>query len=55
MKDRHVRYCEIEATLGISSISIYKILYEYLAVKKIYFRWIPHNLKNAQKDARVDW
>ena len=32
MQDRHVTYCEIEATLGISSTSIYKILHEYLAV-----------------------
>ena len=55
MQDRHVTYCEIEATLGISSTSIYKILHEHLAVKKIYFRSIPHNLPKAQKGARVDW
>ena len=35
MQDLHVTYCEIKATLGISSISIYKILHEHLAVKKI--------------------
>ena len=55
MQDRHVTYCEIEATLGISSTSIYKILHGHLAVKKIYSRWIPHNLTKAQKDKRVDW
>ena len=44
MKDRHVTYCEIEATLGISSTSIYKILHGHLAVKKICYRWILHNL-----------
>ena len=44
IQDRHVTYCEIEATLGISPISIYKILHEHLAVKKIYSPWIPHNL-----------
>ena len=55
MQDRHVTYCEIEATLGISSTSIYEILLEHLAVKKSFSRWIPHNFPKAQKDARVDW
>ena len=55
MQDRHVRYSEIEATLDISSTSIYKILHEHLAVKMICSRWISHNLTKAQKDARVDW
>ena len=44
IQDRHVTYCEIETTLGISSTSIYKMMYENLAVKKICSRWIPHNL-----------
>ena len=44
MQDRHVTYCEMEATLDMNSTSIYKILHEHLAVKKIYSRWIPHNL-----------
>ena len=44
MQDRHVTYCEIEATLGISSTSKYIILHAHLAVKKICSRWIPHNL-----------
>ena len=47
IQDRHVKYCEIEATLatlGISSTSLYKILHENLAVKNICSRWIPHNL-----------
>ena len=34
MQDRHVTYCEIKATFGISSTSIYKILHEHLAVNK---------------------
>ena len=37
MQDRHVTYREIEATLGIGSTRVYKILHEYLAVKKICF------------------
>jgi hypothetical protein len=55
MQDHHVTYREIEASLGISITSIHKILHEHLAVKKIYSRWIPHNLTIAQKKARVDW
>ena len=52
---RHVTYREIEESLGISMTSINKILHEHLAVKEICSRWIPHNLTNAQKIARVDW
>lgn len=38
-----------EAYLGISSTRIHSILHGHLAVKKKYSRWIPHNLKIAQK------
>ena len=56
MQERHVTYSEIEL-LGISSTryTIYKIMYERLAVKKICCRWIPHNLTIAQTKVRVDW
>lgn len=54
-EDRHVTYREIEATLGISKTAIQSILQEHLAVKKICSRWIPHNLTEAQKEARVNW
>lgn len=54
-QDRHVTYREIEGALDISMTSINKILHEHLAVKKICSRWIPHNLTNVQKKARVDW
>ena len=49
MQDRHVTYCEIEATLGISSTSIYKILHKHLVVKKICSHCIPHNLTEPRK------
>lgn len=55
MEDRHVTYCEIASTLGISMRSINTILHEHLAVTKLCSRWIPHNLTSAQKEARVDW
>ena len=53
MQDRHVTYHETEASLGIFSTSIHSILHEQLAVKKNCSRWIPNNLKIAQK--KVDW
>lgn len=41
IQNRHVTYCEIETSLGISSTTIiYKIL---------------HSLSKAHKEARVDW
>ncbi|CAH2010580.1 unnamed protein product [Acanthoscelides obtectus] len=43
IEDRHVTYCEIEASLKISKTSIQKILYEELGVRKL------------QKPARVNW
>ena len=52
---RHVTYCEIETTLGISGTSIHSILHEHLTAKKICSRWIPHNLSIIRKMAPVDW
>ena len=49
LQDRHVTYRGIETTLGISGTSIHSILHERLTVKKIFSRWIPHNLSIAQK------
>ena len=43
MQDRDETYREIEASLGISSISIHSILHEHLVVK------IPHNLTIVKK------
>lgn len=54
-EDRHVTYREIEASLGMSKTAIHSILHEHLAVRKICSRWIPHNLTEAQKNARVNW
>lgn len=53
-EDRHSTYCEIEACLGISGTSIHSILHGHLHGKKICSRWIPHNLKIAQKEALVN-
>ena len=53
LHDRHVTYCEIETTLGISGISIHSILHEHLTVKKICSHWMPHNLSIAQKNQSI--
>ncbi|XP_076272294.1 histone-lysine N-methyltransferase SETMAR-like [Rhynchophorus ferrugineus] len=53
--DRHVFYCEIEASLSISFTNIYAILHEHLTVRKLCSRWIPQNVTIAQKKAHVDW
>ena len=49
LQGRYVTYHEIETTLGISGTSIHSILHEHLTIKKIYSRWIPHNLSIAKK------
>ncbi|GBP39481.1 hypothetical protein EVAR_23832_1 [Eumeta japonica] len=32
----------------------HKVLHEYLAVRKLCTRWIPHNLNDAQKHRRIN-
>lgn len=34
--------------VGISLMTIYKVLFEHLSVKHIGSRWIPHNLRSGQ-------
>ena len=53
--DRRVTYQEIEATLGIHSPAINKILHDHIGVRKLTSRWVPHLLKPEQKQARVEW
>lgn len=53
--DRRVTYDIIEASLGISSGTVRKILHEELGVKKLTSRWVPHLLTQEQKDCRVEW
>ena len=48
-------YRYIETTLGISGTSIHSIVHEHLTAKKIFLRWIAHNLLIAQKKVRFDW
>lgn len=54
-EDRHVTYREIQTSLGIGMSQIRKILHEELWVIKLISRWVPHNLNEEQKAARVTW
>ena len=35
--------------------AIHMILHDHLSVRKLWSRWIPHNLTEAQKQAHVKW
>lgn len=54
-EDRHVTYEQIRATIGIGMTAIHTILHGELGVRKLISRWVPHNLSEEQKAARVDW
>lgn len=54
-ENRRITYDEIRGQLGIGMSQIQKILQEYLKVRKLCCRWIPHELTSTQKQARVDW
>jgi len=54
-RDRHITYREIQAYLGIDMKAMHTILHDHLSIRKLCSRWIPHNLTEAQKQARVKW
>ena len=46
---------EISKYTEISTGSIYRILKEVLGVRKVYARWVPYSLSEAQKKLRVEF
>ena len=54
-EDPHRTYKDIEGALGISSSSVSTILHQYLRVRKIFSRWVPHILSDGPKCTRVEW
>lgn len=48
-----ITYEEIEHMLGISAPSIFTILHEHLKLRKVSCRWVPHLLKEKEKQERV--
>ena len=53
--DRRVTYNEIKASLVIGMKAINTILHEYLKVRKLFCRWIPHNLTSIEKESHMKW
>lgn len=56
MERGHVFYCEVQATVHVTSINTYKIFHDHFSAQKVYFRWIPQNLRKSRKKMIVvDW
>lgn len=53
--NRRITYQEIQQIMQIGSGSVHEILHEHLRVRRIVSRWVPHNLTETQKQARVEW
>ena len=51
--DPHSTYQQIEATLGISSMTINSIIHDCLNLRKVCGGWVPHTLTDDQKQVRV--
>lgn len=54
-ENSRITYNDIRASIGIGMTQIHKILHEHLGVAKRCARWIPHNLKEEEKQERVNW
>ena len=53
--DPHSTYQQIEAILCISSTPINSIIHDYLNLRKVCGRWMPHTLIDDQKQLRVQF
>ena len=53
--DAHITYQEIEDILQIGSAAMKSILHDYLSLRKVTCRWVPHFSTEAQKQGRVDY
>ena len=54
-EDPRITMLEIEEHLGIGSAAAQKLVHEHLGLSKRSARWVPHNLTEEQKLARVQW
>jgi [histone H3]-lysine36 N-dimethyltransferase SETMAR len=53
--DPHSTYKQIEDILGISAIAINSIIHDYLKLRKVCARWVPHQLTDAQRREIPSW
>ena len=51
----HSTYQQIEAILGVSSPIINSIIHDYLNLRKVCGRWVPHTLTDDQKQLRLQF
>ena len=54
LADRKLNLREIADTLKISEGSVFAILHEYLSMRKLSSKWVPHLFTVDQKQQRVD-
>ncbi|VDP79446.1 unnamed protein product [Echinostoma caproni] len=55
MKDARMTVAQLVKGIVISWGSIYTILHEKVGLRKVYVRWVPHQLREEWKAARVNW
>lgn len=55
MEDRHITIRNLSGVTKISMGSVDTIIKESLKMKKLKAVWVPHELTQNQKDARVEW
>ncbi|CAF3218993.1 unnamed protein product [Rotaria sp. Silwood2] len=53
--DPRSTYQQIENILGISSTAINSIIHDYLNLRKVCARWVPHKLTDDQKQLRIQF
>ena len=53
--DRRVTMLQIQHHLNIGSAAAQKLIHDHLGLTKRSARWVPHNLTDEQRQARVDW
>ncbi|KAI6661513.1 hypothetical protein LOD99_13386 [Oopsacas minuta] len=54
-EDSRINYEQFAETLKIGKAAINTILHDYLGVRRLAARWIPHNVSEMQLDVRVEW
>jgi len=54
-EDPRITMRDVEQHLAIGSAAAQKLVHEHLGLTKRSARWVPHNLTEDQKQARVDW
>ena len=54
-EDRRITVREIQQTLQMSNGTLHTIIHDYLGMRKVTSRWVPHQLKPHHMTARVEF